>query len=122
LLAIGDRHSRRRGESKLVGRTWELNTVAAILDEAVDGSGAVVSFMGPPGIGKSRMVREAAAVAANRGIPVFTAYCESHAADIPFHAVARLLRDAKTWCFCTTCSAFARRRCPTSPPTPGAGG
>jgi adenylate cyclase len=94
LLAVGDHHSRRRGESKLVGRTWELNTVAAILEEAVGGSGSVVSFMGPPGIGKSRMVREAAAVAANRGIPVFTAYCESHASDIPFHAVARLLRAA----------------------------
>ena len=94
LLAIGDHHSRRRGESNLVGRTWELNAVAAILDEAIGGSGSVVSFMGPPGIGKSRMVREAAAVAANRGIPVFTAYCESHAGDIPFHAVARLLRDA----------------------------
>jgi adenylate cyclase len=78
----------------LVGRTWELNTVAAILEEAIGGSGCVVSFMGPPGIGKSRMVREAAAVATNRGIPVFTAYCESHASDIPFHAVARLLRDA----------------------------
>jgi len=89
-----DGHSRRRGESKLVGRAWELNTVAAILDEAAGGSGCVVSFMGPPGIGKSRMVREAAAVAANRGIPVFAAHCESHASDIPFHAVARLLRAA----------------------------
>jgi adenylate cyclase len=89
-----DHHSRRRGESKLIGRAWELNTVAAILDEAIGGSGCVVSFMGPPGIGKSRMVREAAAVATRRGIPVFTAHCESHASDIPFHAVARLLRAA----------------------------
>jgi adenylate cyclase len=89
-----DRHSRRRGESKLVGRAWELNTVAAILDEAIGGSGCVVSFMGPPGIGKSRMVREAAAVAASRGIGVFAAHCESHASDIPFHAVARMLRSA----------------------------
>ncbi|WP_424734511.1 adenylate/guanylate cyclase domain-containing protein [Mycobacterium sp.] len=89
-----DQHSRRRGESKLVGRSWELNTVAAILDEAIGGSGCVVSFMGPPGIGKSRMVREATAVAASRGLPVFAAYCESHASDIPFHAVARLLRAA----------------------------
>ena len=28
----------RRGESTLVGRTWELNTVAAILDEAIGGA------------------------------------------------------------------------------------
>lgn len=94
LIACEDRRSRRRGESKLVGRAWELNTVAAILDEAIGGSGCVVSFIGPPGIGKSRMVRETAAVAGSRGIPVFTAHCESHASDIPFHAVARLLRAA----------------------------
>jgi adenylate cyclase len=94
LLAIDSQHSRRRGESKLVGRAWELNTVAAILDETIGGSGCIVSFMGPAGVGKSRMVREAASVAASRGIPIFAAYCESHASDIPFHAVARLLRAA----------------------------
>ncbi|WP_276207058.1 adenylate/guanylate cyclase domain-containing protein [Mycobacterium alsense] len=94
LIAVDDRHARRRGESKLVGRAWELNTVAAILDEAIGGSGCVVSFVGPPGIGKSRMVREAAAVAVDRGVPVFNAHCESHASDVPFHAVAGLLRAA----------------------------
>ena len=62
------------------------------LEHAVDGQGAVVSVMGPPGIGKSRVVREAAAMAARRGVEVFTAYCESHATDIAFHVVARLLR------------------------------
>jgi adenylate cyclase len=66
--------------------------VTAILDEAVGGAGCVVNVMGPPGIGKSRLVREAGALAAGRGVPVFTAFCESHARDIPFHVVARLLR------------------------------
>jgi hypothetical protein len=33
-------------------------------------------------------------LAAARGVDVFTAYCESHATDIPFHVVARLLRAA----------------------------
>jgi predicted ATPase len=50
--------------------------------------------VGPPGIGKSRLVREAAALAAAHGVEVFTAYCESHATDIAFHVVARLLRAA----------------------------
>jgi len=50
--------------------------------------------VGPPGIGKSRLVREVAAIAAGRGVEVFSAYCESHATDIPFHVVARLLRAA----------------------------
>ena len=35
----------------------------AILDEAIGGAGCVVSVVGPPGIGKSRLVREAAAIA-----------------------------------------------------------
>ena len=50
---------------------------------------------GPPGIGKSRLIRETAAIAAGRGVAVFTTYCESHTRDIPFHAVARLLRAGR---------------------------
>ena len=50
--------------------------------------------MGPPGIGKSRLVREAAAIATSRGVPVYTTYCESHASDVPFHVLARLLRTS----------------------------
>ena len=92
LLAIGDHAPSRRGESPLVGRTWELNTVTAILEEAIGGAGCVVNIMGPPGIGKSRLVRESAAIAASRRVAVFTTFCESHASDIPFRVVARLLR------------------------------
>ena len=50
--------------------------------------------VGPPGIGKSRLVREVAAMAAPRGVEVFTAFCESHTSQVPFYAVARLLRAA----------------------------
>jgi len=64
------------------------------LDRAVDGHGAVVTVVGSPGIGKSRLVREGAALAAAQGVEVFTAFSESHASDIPFYVVARLLRAA----------------------------
>jgi hypothetical protein len=64
------------------------------LDRAVDGHGAVVTVVGSPGIGKSRLVREVAAMAAGREVEVFSAYCESHATDVPFHVVAQLLRAA----------------------------
>jgi predicted ATPase len=64
------------------------------LDCAVDGHGAVVGVVGPPGIGKSRLVREVAAMARQRSVEVFTTFCESHASQVPFHAVARLLRAA----------------------------
>jgi adenylate cyclase len=92
LLSIGEHQPRRRSESALVGRTGELNTVGAILKEVIGGTGCVVNMMGPAGIGKSRLVRETAAIAASCGVPVFTAYCESHTRDVQFHVVARLLR------------------------------
>ena len=92
LLAISEHQPRRRGESTLIGRTWELNTITGILDEAIGGAGCVVNIRGPAGIGKSRLVRESAAMAAGRDVPVFATYCESHTGDFPFHVVARLLR------------------------------
>jgi adenylate cyclase len=92
LVAIGEHQARRRSDSPLVGRTWEFNTITALLDEAVGGAGSVVTVVGPPGIGKSRLVREAAANASGRGVPVFTTYCESHTTDIPYNVFARLLR------------------------------
>ena len=77
----------------LVGREWELNTVASMVDRSISGHGCVVDVTGPPGIGKSRLVYEATALARRRGAEVFSTFCESHAADVPFHVVARLLRD-----------------------------
>ncbi len=83
-----------RAEANLVGRRWEMAAVEGLLERAVDGHGAVVEVVGSPGIGKSRLVREVAAIAAGRGVEVFGAYCESHATDIAFQVVARLLRAA----------------------------
>jgi class 3 adenylate cyclase len=95
LLAVGDGHRAvGRAESSLVGRRWEMAAVEGLLDRATDGYGAVVGVVGSPGIGKSRLVREVAALAAARGVDVFTAFGESHANDIPFYVVARLLRAA----------------------------
>jgi adenylate cyclase len=84
----------RRPESILVGRRTEVSAVEALLDRAVDGQGSVIGMTGPPGIGKSRLVREVSAMAAVRGVDVFTTFCESHTSQIPFHAVGRLLRAA----------------------------
>jgi len=95
LVGMGERHRAAwRAESNLVGRRWELAAVEGLLDRATDGHGAVVGVVGPPGIGKSRLVREVAAMAVARGVAVFFAFCESHASDVPFYVVARLLRAA----------------------------
>ncbi|HSS22907.1 MAG TPA: adenylate/guanylate cyclase domain-containing protein [Mycobacterium sp.] len=93
LLGIGPRDGLvGRAEASLVGRRWEMVAVEANLERAIGGRGGVVNVVGPPGIGKSRTARETAALAAGRGVEVFWAFCESHARDIPFHAVTRLLR------------------------------
>ena len=81
-----------RRDSTLVGRQWELAALTGVLDRSIAGSGAVVGLVAPPGVGKSRLVAELAAIAAGRGVSVYSTFCESHATEIPFHAVSRLLR------------------------------
>ena len=78
--------------STLVGREWELATLAAMLDRSMAGRGSVVAVVGPPGIGKTRLIAEAVQLAKSPGVEVFSTFCESHATDVPFHVVARLLR------------------------------
>ena len=138
-----------RFETTLVGRQWEMNTVTAILDRSIGGHGAVVCVGGAAGIGKSRLVHETAAIARGRGVEVFSTFCESHAGDISFHVVARLLRaiagisdldgeaararvrarfptasTRRIWCCWMTCWAFVTRipSCRTSIRPRGGGG
>ena len=94
LLGIGEEHRAvERTEANLVGRHWEMAAAEALLERAVDGTVGwwmwwdhrVLESV----VGRARC-RDAAA----RGVDVFTAYCESHATDIPFDVVARLLRTA----------------------------
>src|SRR6476646_7038910 len=92
LVAISPRDGLfRRADASLVGRRWEMAALDAIVDRARGHRGGVVNVVGPPGIGKSRVAREAAALAAGRGVEVFWAFCESHTADIPSQVVARML-------------------------------
>ncbi|WP_293350764.1 adenylate/guanylate cyclase domain-containing protein [Mycobacterium sp.] len=78
--------------STLVGREWELGTLTALLDRSIGGRGSVVGVTGPAGIGKTRLAREAVQLAEDEGAEVFFTFCESHASDVPFRVVARLLR------------------------------
>lgn len=93
LLGIPPRSGRLgRVESSLVGRSAEMAAIVTALDSAVGGSGGVLNVVAPPGVGKSRVAREAAALAAVRGAEAVWVFCESHARDVPFGVVARLLR------------------------------
>ena len=95
LLGMGEQHrAMSRAESKLVGRRWEMSAVEGLFDRAIEGHGGVVGVVGPPGIGKSRLVREVSAMADAGDVDVSTAFCESHTSEVPFRVVARLLRAA----------------------------
>src|SRR6202008_2315100 len=76
------------------GRQWEMAAVEGLLQRGADGHGAVVALVGSPGIGKSRLVREVAALAHRRNVEVFTVFCESDTSQVHLHAVASLLRAA----------------------------
>jgi adenylate cyclase len=94
LLGAGDPDRHRRRDTTFIGRGWELSALSGVLEQAIAGSGTMVGIVGEPGIGKSRIVSELTDAAARRGAEVFRTYCEAHATDVPFHAVARLLRSA----------------------------
>ncbi len=81
-----------RSDTGLIGRSYEMRALKALLETSISGRGSVASVVGPAGIGKTRLVREAAAIAHSRGVDVVTTFCESHARDVPFHAAAQLLR------------------------------
>jgi class 3 adenylate cyclase len=84
LLGVGNRdRATDRVESALVGRRWEMSAVEGLLDRAIEGHGAVVGVAGPPGIGKSRLVREIAEVARRRDVEMFSVFCESHTSQVP---------------------------------------
>ena len=95
LLGVAERRRlSRRSQSALVGRRWEMSALRACWIARSTATARWSAWSGRLGIGKSRLVREVAAMAAPRGVEVFTAFCESHASDVPFDVVARLLRAA----------------------------
>ena len=63
------------------------------MDSALDGDGAMLGIVGPPGIGKSRLVAELLSLGAVRGFEVVSAFCEAHAREVPFYVAARLFRE-----------------------------
>ncbi|WP_108924493.1 ATP-binding protein [Mycobacterium montefiorense] len=95
LLGISAQHQRTADcPPTLVGRERELATLTAMLDRSMAGHGSVVGLVGPAGIGKTRLARELVQVARSLGVKRFPTFGESHTSDVPFGAVARLLRVA----------------------------
>ena len=94
LRAVGPRRwPQPRHESTLIGRETEVAALTTALDNAIGGRGQIVTVAGPPGIGKSRIGRELVSLAETRGVTTYSTFCESHAREMPFYVIARLLRE-----------------------------
>lgn len=79
----------------LVGRAGELEALLVQWRSAENGHAAFALIGGEPGVGKSALIRELGAEAAQSGGIVLTAQVEPHG-DVPYAAVSRALAQAQS--------------------------
>ncbi len=92
LLGVAPGGRTGRHEATLIGREREMDWLTGMFNQTLRGAGRAVCVVGPPGIGKSRLIGEIATIAVTRGTKVFSTFCQSHTGSIPFYAVSGLLR------------------------------
>lgn len=78
-----------RQEGLMLGREAEMHRLRSLFDAH---AGCLVGIVGPPGLGKSRLLREFTEIAAGQGADIVVARCEAHASTVAFRALSRLLR------------------------------
>lgn len=79
----GGEKNRHPAQTSIVGRERELASLLRGLDEAASGRGRLLLISGEPGIGKSRLADEIAAVAEAQGLAVLLGHCSEEEA-VPF--------------------------------------
>lgn len=84
-----DRTVMGRDDGPLIGRDADLDELLGAFN---GGQASVVTVMGEPGLGKSRLIRELVSGATTTGAETVFARCESHTANVPLHALSRVLR------------------------------
>jgi hypothetical protein len=75
------------------GRVTELGHLRALIDGGQQGRGAVALICGGPGVGKSRLVLEAANYASARGFGVLTGHCYESEAALEYLAFAEIIES-----------------------------
>ena len=85
--ATGERHG-----APLVGRNEEVGAMTAVLETLATGAGGVVTLVGEPGVGKSRLTDEARLAAGALGIRWLEARCLSYGAGLAYWPFLDLLR------------------------------
>ncbi len=87
---------RSEERTPLVGRRRELSALRSRLDAACDSTGSSLLLTGEAGIGKSRLIAEAADEAASRGFRILAGACFPHDRSLPYAPLLDLLRGACT--------------------------
>jgi DNA-binding CsgD family transcriptional regulator/tetratricopeptide (TPR) repeat protein len=68
----------------VVGRATELGTLETAIDEAADGRGGLVVLVGGAGVGKTRLARDAAGRAKQRGMATLSGRCVPGDSPVPY--------------------------------------
>ena len=84
--------SNESGASEFIGRRQEMAVLSAALADALAGKGQLVMISGEPGIGKTRLVQQAAAHAASSGFQVLSGWCYEHGGAPPYWPFAQPIR------------------------------
>lgn len=77
----------------MVGRGADLSYIEQALDQIVAGQGQVITLVGEPGVGKSRLVAEAIRLAQMRSISVAGGACESYSVNSSYYVWQPIWRD-----------------------------
>jgi DNA-binding CsgD family transcriptional regulator len=78
----------------LVGRAAELARLRALLDDAASGRAVAALIGGDAGVGKSRLVAEVTAIAADQGFTVLSGQCAEIGDSVPYLPFADAIRAA----------------------------
>jgi class 3 adenylate cyclase len=84
----------RRGQSRLVGRTEELEFMLRRWEQAKTGQGRVIFLTGDPGIGKSRLIAAFEECVGNSLHHPLRFFCSPHHLDTPLHPITRHIERA----------------------------
>lgn len=78
---------------RLVGREQEMGHLRGAIDSVLHGPGTVLLLEGPPGIGKSRLVREAAVYARLKGAQAYTGHFYSADMALPYQPFIDVVKN-----------------------------
>src|SRR5579863_2115547 len=84
----------RMSAGRMVGRDGELSRLLTLLDDAEAGRSVVALVSGDAGVGKSRLISEAVALAGGRGFTVLSGHCAELGDSVPYLPMADALRGA----------------------------